>query len=271
MKDSGAGPLADGPALLGPDGPPVFEFLNAEGTAPVLLICDHASPAIPAALGTLGLAADLLKEHIAWDIGAGAVTRRLAARLDAPALLAGYSRLVVDCNRHPAEPASVPEVSDGVVIPGNRGLSDRDRAERVETFFRPYHDAVTNALAGLWRRGTAPALVSVHSFTPSMDGEERPWDIGLLWNRDARLAAPLIERLGAWGNLCVGDNKPYSGLEVAYSIDLHGGAAGLPNCVVEIRQDHVSTAEGAERWAGILGDVLEGLVGRESLHRVEHF
>ena len=158
MNDADAGFLADGPALLGPDEPPVFEFLNPEGAAPVLLICDHASPAIPAALGTLGVATDLLKEHIAWDIGAGAVTRRLAARLDAPALLAGYSRLVVDCNRRPGDPASVPEVSDGIVIPGNRGLSDRERAERVETFFRPYHGAVTNALAGLWRRGTAPAL-----------------------------------------------------------------------------------------------------------------
>ncbi len=271
MHDTGAGPLADGPPFLGPDEPPVYEFLNPEGAAPVLLICDHASPTIPAALGNLGLAADVLSGHIAWDIGAGAVTRRLAARLDAPALLAGYSRLVVDCNRQPGDPESVPEVSDGVAIPGNRGLRERERAGRVETFFRPYHDAVSNALARLWRRGTAPALISVHSFTPSIDGADRTWDVGVLWNRDARLAAPLIERLGAWGDLCVGDNKPYSGLEVAYSIDLHGGAAGLPNCVVEIRQDHVRTAEGAERWAGILGDVLDGLLGREAMHRVEHF
>ncbi len=271
MKDAGAGPFSERPALLGPDEPPVYEFLNAQGAAPALLICDHASGAVPAALGDLGLAEDLLRDHIAWDIGAGAVTRRLAARLDAPALLAGYSRLVVDCNRQPGDPESIPEASDGVAIPGNRGLSERERAERVETFFRPYHDAVTTALARLWRKGTAPALISVHSFTPFVDGEERPWDVGVLWNRDARLAVPLIERLGADGNLCVGDNKPYSGREVAYSINLHGGAAGLPNCVVEIRQDHLRTTEGVERWAGILGDALDGLLGREAVHRVEHF
>jgi predicted N-formylglutamate amidohydrolase len=271
MHDTESGPLSDRPVLLGADEPPVYELLNPEGAAPALLICDHANRAVPAALGDLGLAADLLRDHIAWDIGAGAVTRRLAARLDTPALMAGYSRLVVDCNRQPGDLESVPEVSDGVTIPGNRGLSERERRARVETFFRPYHDAVTNALARLRRRGTVPALISVHSFTPSMHGEDRPWDIGVLWNRDGRLAVPLIEMLGAGGNLRVGDNKPYSGLEVAYSINLHGGAAGLANCVVEIRHDHVETAEGAERWAGILCDALETILGQDDVHRVEHF
>ena len=257
--------------LIGPGDPPPFEVLNPDGAASVLLICDHASPAIPAALGDLGLDAGALGRHVAFDIGAADVTRSLSRRLDAPAVLAGYSRLLIDMNRQPGDPESVLGASDGTPVPGNRDLSEKDEAGRAETFFRPYHRAIADVMAHLWRRGPAPAVFSVHSFTPSLNGEDRQWDVGVLWNRDPRLALPLIEKLRRSDPLRVGDNEPYSGRQKAYTIDLHAGAAGLPNCAVEIRQDHLETPQGADHWAEILGDALEDILTMESVHWVEHF
>ncbi len=256
---------------IGADDPPAHELYNPTGKVPLLLICDHASRAIPSAMGSLGLDPALLDRHIAYDIGAANVTRRLAERLDAPAVLAGYSRLLIDCNRQPGDPQSIPETSGGAAVPGNRGLGEEAQAQRMEAFFWPYHHAVINALAHLWRAGKPPALFSVHSFTPTLDGEDRYWDIGVLWNRDPRMALPLIEKLGARGVPRVGDNEPYSGKEAAYSIDLHAGAAGLANCAVEIRQDHLETDLGAERWAAMLAVALSEILALDGLHRVEHF
>lgn len=269
-SDSPAPPPAPSSVLAGGD-PPVFEVLNPDGSAPLLLICDHASRTIPAALGTLGVEERHLSRHVAWDIGAAAVARRLSQRLDAAAVLAGYSRLVIDLNRPPGHPESIPPFSDDVRIPDNQGLSEAAEAERVETFFWPYHHAVSNTLAHLWRRGTPPLLFSVHSFTPSLKGKERRWHIGVLWNRDPRLARPLITALRARDHLHVGDNEPYSGADLAYSIDRHAGAAGLPNCAVEIRQDLVEDEAGIESWVERLGDALERIVASEDIFRVEHF
>ncbi|MDP6786254.1 MAG: N-formylglutamate amidohydrolase [Rhodospirillales bacterium] len=257
--------------LIGPGDPPPFEVLNPDGASSVLLICDHASPTIPASLNDLGLDGEALGRHVAFDIGAADVTRLLSRRLDAPAVLAGYSRLLIDMNRQPGDPETILEVSDGTPVPGNRGLSEDDEAGRAEAFFWPYHRAITSVMAHLWRRGPAPALFSVHSFTPSLDGEDRQWDVGVLWNRDPRLALPLIEKLRRRDHLRVGDNQPYSGREKAYTIDLHAGAAGLPNCAVEIRQDHLETAPGAAHWAEIMGDALEEILTMETVHWVEHF
>ncbi len=258
--------------LVAPDEPPLYEFLNPGGKAPVLVICDHASQIIPRSMGTLGLDPADLDDHIAWDIGAAAVARRLSAHLDAPALLAGYSRLVIDCNRQPGAPESIPAVSDGVEVPGNRDLGEAEHSARRETFFWPYHQAVTNTLARLWHRGPVPALISVHSFTPRMDGgEDRPWDIGVLWNRDPRLAVPLIDHLRRNDDILVGDNEPYSGLKVAYSIDIHGGAGGLPNVAVEIRQDNVFDEAGQVWWADALGESFADILAMDNLHRVNRF
>lgn len=264
-------PASSLPSLLGPGDPPAVEQINLEGGACILLICDHASRRIPRALGTLGVDEACLERHIAWDIGAAEVTRRLAQRLDAGALLAGYSRLLIDCNRQPGHPQSVPEVTDGVRIPGNVGLAEPLQEQRVETFFRPYHNAITATLAHLWRRGPAPALFSVHSFTPSLNGVARPWDVGVLWNRDPRLALPLLANLRSHGGLCVGDNEPYSGREIAYSLDRHAGAAGLANCAVEIRQDHLESAAGIERWSALLAEALRPILSLEGLHQVVHY
>ena len=256
--------------LIGPGDPPVFEALNPDGGASVVLVSDHASRAVPAALDGLGLDDGHLESHIAYDIGTAGVTRLLAAQLDAPAVLAGYSRLVIDVNRPPGHPQSIPEASDGTEIPGNRGLGEEAQKQRVEMLFEPYHDAIDESLAHLWRRGKPPALFSIHSFTPDYGDEDRPWDVGVLWNRDPRIARQLIERLGARG-LNVGDNLPYSGFELAYTINLHGAAAGLANCVVEINQNQVSDGEGIERWAGILAGVMAEILQRDGIHEVRAF
>lgn len=271
MNDvSGIAP-SPSPSLIGADDPPAYEFFNPHGTTPLLLICDHANPAIPGALGNLGLSAELLDRHIAYDIGAANVARALSRRLNAPAMLSGYSRLLIDCNRAPGDPGSIPPNSDDVAIPGNRELDEAGQMRRIETFFWPYHHAITNAMAHLWRLGRPPALFSIHSFTPTLDDEDRYWDIGVLWNRDSRMARPLIDLLRAPGDILVGDNEPYSGLDIAYSLDLHAGAAGLPNCAVEIRQDHLETAEGARHWADVLGDAFERVLAIDGLHRVENY
>jgi len=260
----------DGAALLGAGDPPAFEIVNAEAATPVLLVCDHAGRAVPAQLGRLGLDADQFDRHIAYDIGAAAVTRRLAAALDAPAVLAGYSRLVIDVNRPPGHPESIPEISDGTAIPGNRNLGDAARRRRVTTLFEPYHDAIHEAIAGLRRLGRAPALLSVHSFTPRLGATARPWDVGVLWNRDPRLAQPLMEKLAA-RRLRVGDNLPYSGRGLAYTINRHGAAAGLANVVVEINQDQVADRPGIERWAAILAEAMGEILRMPGLHRVRRY
>ncbi|MFQ5765213.1 MAG: N-formylglutamate amidohydrolase [Rhodospirillales bacterium] len=257
-------------SLVGPGDPPVFEILNPEGRMPLQLVCDHASRRVPAGLGDLGLSAEHFARHIAYDIGAAEVTRRLSAALDAPAVVAGYSRLVIDLNRPPGHPESIPEISDATEIPGNHGLSEAQQRERVEALFAPYHDAVNDSLAHLWRRGKPPVLFSVHSFTAHYGDDERPWDVGVLWNRDSRLARPLIEKLSSQG-FSVGDNLPYSGIELAYTIDLHGGAAGLANCVVEINQDHVLDDDGVRRWAAILAEAVGDILRRHDLHHVQQY
>jgi len=258
--------------LLGRDDPPPFTLVNPDGEASSVLVCDHASNAIPAGLDRLGLGPAALSQHIAWDIGAADVTRLLAERLDAPAVLAGYSRLVIDCNRSPGDPTSIAEVSDGTAIPGNRNLDDVAAEARLNEVFWPYHHAITQMLAHRWRhgRGRAPALIAVHSFTPVMNHCRRPWQLGVLWNRDARLAVPLLARFQADSGLCVGDNQPYSGREVGFTMDTHGGAAGLPHVEIEIRQDLLADQAGCAHWAAVVGDALSEVLRDETLYRVEH-
>jgi len=267
-------PTGDKAALqtrIGPDDPPPFEMFNAEAKAPILIVCDHASRAIPAAMNNLGLDENALGRHIAYDIGAAALTRLLAERLDAPAVLAGYSRLLLDCNRQPGDPQSIVEASDGTVIPGNRDLTLAEREARAQCFHWPYHHAIDKAFARLRLIGPEPLLFSVHTFTPSLGGKDRFWDLGVLWNRDPRIAVPLIDLLRQHEGLHVGDNEPYSGQEIAYTINLHAGAAGLANAAVEIRQNHCETREELMRWADILGDALERILEMDNLHKIELF
>lgn len=259
-------------SLIGPDDRPPVETVNAEGHAPALIICDHAASDVPRALGCLGVPDCELLRHIGWDIGAAAVSRALARRLDAPAVLAGYSRLVIDLNRQPGDPTSIPLVSDGTAIPGNAGLSDAAAEERVAAIFWPYHHTVTEWLGRQWRHaGMAPALIAVHSFTPVMAGQARPWHVGVLWNHDPRMAVPCLRALRRIEDLVVGDNEPYSGRDIGYTVARHAEAAGLPHVAFEIRQDLIADEDGVERWAGLLAEVLSAMIGDPTLHRAEMF
>ena len=262
-------PLLD-PPLLDTREPPAVEVFHEAGRAPVLLVVDHASNRFPARLGTLGVEGPDLERHIAWDIGAAEVARRLALRLDAPAVLAGYSRLVIDPNRPLDSPTLIPEVSDGTRIPGNEGLGEAERRARVAALHTPYHARIAALLAGFRERGIVPALLSVHSCTPVMAGFHRPWHVGVLWNRDPRIAVPLMEMLAAMDGVCVGDNEPYSARTGhGHTIETHATPAGLPTVMLEVRQDLIGTAEGAARWADLLAGPFERILADPALYRAE--
>ena len=253
--------------LIGPGEPGPFRVVNPHGRARLLLVCDHASNRIPAPLQNLGLDELALGRHIACDIGAGEVTERLSAQLDAPAVLASYSRLVVDCNRGLNDPTSILAVSDGEFIPGNQGLDEAQKAERARQFFHPYHDAINRRLESFARRGIVPAFVAIHSFTPIFKNVRRPWQIGVLWDTDPRIPVPLMHALRAQG-ITVGDNEPYSGKAPAdHTVDHHAEGGGLPHVSIEIRQDLVDHADGVARWARILGDTLAQILDDERLYR----
>lgn len=258
----------DAGGLLGPDDPAPYTVIEARGRPSAVLLCDHASNAIPAALGDLGLDREVRQRHIAWDIGAAEVTRHLAAMLSAPAVLSGYSRLVVDCNRAPDDPTSMRQISDGVIVPGNRSLDTADRARRAASCFYPYHRKVAETIERLASQGIVPAVISVHSCTPSMRGVHRPWHVGVLSGRDRRMSDLLIAELSHDPDLCVGDNKPYSGLDPhGYTIETHALPAGRPNVLLEIRQDLVATSEGAREWAGRVGRALAAVLGHPDIRR----
>ena len=255
--------------LIGRDDPPPFAVLNEHGGAPALLVCDHASRAFPRALNRLGLPELPSWQHIAWDIGAAELTRGLSNALDAPAVLAGYSRLVVDCNRQPEDPEAFRRLSDGWEIPGNVGLTELDRRLRLASFFDPYHDCIAAMLGGFRTRGLVPAFVSVHTFTPVLGDQQRPWHIGILWDKDERMSRPMLEGLRRVEGLCVGDNEPYSGRHPSdFTIDHHAEVDGLPHLCIEVRQDQLESPAGVERWVRILARLIGGLLGDPQLHTV---
>lgn len=260
------------PPLLDADESPAVEWVAATGTLPLVLVCDHASRRLPRALGNLGVIESELRRHIAWDIGAADVARCLARRFGAGLVLTGYSRLVVDCNRYLDDPGAFPEISDDVTIRANQNLSDAARRQRIDTLFHPYHEAISALLSGFSRQGIVPALVSIHSFTPVFKGFERPWHVGVLWDRDPRIAVPLMRRLGDRGDMAVGDNLPYSAREPrGYTIREHAAIRGWPHVAVEIRQDLIDTGEGAAHWAQLVATALAPVLDDPTLFRVERY
>jgi predicted N-formylglutamate amidohydrolase len=239
------------------DEPLAFELVNPNGRSRAILTCDHASPRIPRRLGNLGLtAADRLR-HVAWDIGTAELARRLARILDAPLVLSGYSRLVVDCNR-PLEVASAfCTRSEDVDVPGNLTLSDAEKAARAEAFYWPYQDAVHALVDSRMDGERRPVMVSIHSFTPTWHGRPRPWHVGVHYRLDRRLAALMLEGLRADGTLTVGENEPYPvALDEDYTIPVHAERRGLPYVLFEIRQDLLSALPGIDAWAERLGSLL---------------
>ncbi len=257
--------------LIGRDDPPPFVVLHEHGEAPALVVCDHASRAFPKAMARLGLPMLQTWEHIAWDIGAGELARGISNALDAPAVLAGYSRLIVDCNRHPDDPEAFRQVSDGWEIPGNRALGEFERRVRLACFFDPYHEVIAAMLGGFRARDVVPYFISVHTFTPQMGGEQRPWHVGVLWDKDPESAARLLAGLRGIEGLEVGDNQPYSGKHPSdFTVEQHAESAGLPHLCIEVRQDQLESPAGVERWVRILSRLIRDIVQDPALRRLRH-
>lgn len=232
-----------------------FRFLRGR-RRDLLLLCDHASNAIPAEFGELGLDAADRRRHVAWDIGAAAVTEALAALLDAPAFLGGVSRLVADLNRHPDAPDLVLDVSEATPVPGNAGIGELERGRRLIRWHVPYHHAIDRYLTTQLREGERPALLAIHSFTPVYHGRARPWPVGLLWQQRSPWLDALFEALRAEGGP-VGDNQPYDGsVLMGHTLERHGKARGLRHLLVELRQDEVADASGQQAWARRLAAAL---------------
>lgn len=250
-----------------------YELINPEGDSGFLVVCDHASNALPPDYGTLGLAAAEFERHIAYDIGAAGVSRLIAETLDCPAVLARWSRLLIDLNRGPDDPTLVMKLSDGAIVPGNRDVDpfqDRDEFERrLALFYRPYHKTIEAALA---RAGdTVPAIVSIHSFTPHWRGRARPWQVGILWDRDDRLPNEMLRLLRLEPGLVVGDNEPYSGRLKGDCLYQHGTVKGLPHVLIEIRQDLIADIAGQREWAARIEEMLRVAAKLPGLRDVRHY
>ena len=238
--------------LLQPDEPTPVYTLNPGGRSPFLILCDHAGRRIPRALGDLGVAAAEMERHIAYDIGAAAVSALLGAALDAPVIGQVYSRLVIDCNRRPGNATSIPPISDGTAIPGNEGLTEADIGARIREIFDPYHTAIDLEL----KRRTTTCTIAMHSFTPVYGGVARPWQAGVLHDRDPEFSLAVGDQLRATG-LLVGDNEPYQmSDEGDYTVPVHIGSRRLPYVELEIRQDLIADDAGQRHWAALLAEVL---------------
>jgi len=222
------------------------------GAGPLLLLCDHASNALPP--GGLGLDPALLSTHIAFDIGAAVVTRALAAAWGAPAILGTWSRLLIDLNRGADDPTLVMKLSDGSAIPGNRDADEAEVARRIAAYHAPYHAAITRTLDGM---GDQAVILSLHSFTPHWKKVPRKWDVGVLYDEDARFAAPLMHRLAQAGFI-VGDNEPYTGALEGDTLNRHGTKRGLPHVLLEMRQDLIGDPAQAQDFAMRLKPILDG-------------
>jgi predicted N-formylglutamate amidohydrolase len=242
-----------------------FVILPGRADAGLVLICDHADNAFPPGYGTLGLPSDQLQRHIAYDIGAAAVTRIIADALGLPAVMTRFSRLLIDPNRGADDPTLIMRLSDGAIVPGNRHLDEEERQKRIDRYYTPYHRAIDRVIDACMEAGTPPALFSIHSFTESWKGVPRPWHAGILWDRDQRLARPLIEQLEAEGTLIVGDNQPYSGALEGDCMWQHGTMRGLAHAIIEIRQDLIRDTAGQRAWAQRLIGIIEKLRGRADL------
>ena len=246
-------------ALPGTPEPDPVSLVNAHGGSPFLLTGDHAGNRIPARLGTLGVAAADRVRHIAWDVGVAALGEGLSRLLDAAFVAQRYSRLVIDCNRDPASPEAIPLVSDGTPIAGNAAPTPHERTARLAAIHEPYHAAVAGEIAARRARGQPTILIALHSFTPSLGGVERPWEVGVLhWRGETRFAQRLLAELRRQPHLTVGDNQPYRMDATDYSIPRHAFASGLDYAEIEVRQDLIGELAGQARWSQLLGQCLAG-------------
>ena len=238
--------------LLADDEGPAAALSNPHGRSPIVLVCEHASNFIPAALDGLGLDDAGKMYHTAWDIGALELARRLSEALDAPLVASRVSRLVYDCNRLPGDAGAVPEKSELIEVPGNRGLGPSEHAARTRDIYLPFRELLARTIEG---RALPMSIVTIHSFTPVYLGQSRPWHIGLLYNRDARLAAILKQLMAEDPALCIGDNQPYAVADESdYGIPVHGEQRGIPHIEIEMRHDLIETVADQRAWAERFAD-----------------
>jgi len=236
----------------------------------ILILCDHAENTIPEPFANLGLRSEDLNRHIAYDLGAAPVAERLAKLLSAPALISCFSRLLIDPNRGLDDPTLIMQISDGLVVPGNAGLDEAAIAARVARYYTPYHQAIERAIDAGIAAGKPPVVVSVHSFTQAWKGVPRPWSVGVLWDKDPRLALPLLEGLRTIPGILVGDNAPYTGQLKGDTLYRHGTRRGLAHALIEVRQDLILGPEGQAEWATRLAEVLRKVVRLGGpLHAIE--
>ncbi|WP_428101694.1 N-formylglutamate amidohydrolase [Candidatus Rariloculus sp.] len=254
-------------SILADDEPPAYELIEGSGPRPIIIVCDHAANRVPRSLDMLGLADHHLHDHIGWDIGAAGVARRLAQWFDADAVLAVYSRLVVDLNRSLHDAGAFAAISDGILVPGNVGLSIEAKAARARELYHPYHRTIRKLIDAGTSAEHSPIFIGIHSFTPRASGIERPWHIGVLWDKDPRLPLPLMRGLRTASDIVVADNEPYSGRHPAdFTIDHHAELLGLAHAGIEIRQDLIRDEIGQERWAARLADALRPVLEHEAFY-----
>ncbi len=252
--------------------PPAFELLSGDASLGMLLIADHAHRRLPPSYGSLGLPDAEFERHIAYDIGIEGLTRFLQAQLGVPAVMAGFSRLLIDPNRGEDDPTLIRQIYDGAVVPGNYPLTDAERGARIAQFHRPYHAAVASLIAEVETASSLPPVViSLHSFTPVMQGRMRPWQVGILWDSDPRAPDALMDMLREDATLTVGDNEPYDGALKGDTLYRHCTVPGLANVLIEVRQDLIGDDEGVRAWGSRLAPMLDALNARPDMHERRQF
>lgn len=257
MQDRPVVAVSPSDPILAVDEPPPVAILRPAAPSPFLLLGDHAGNRIPRSLGELGLDGGELTRHIAWDIGIAALGRALSDRLDATFIRQLYSRLVIDCNRRPGAPDSIPPVSDGTAIAANAGLDPAAASARVAAIHAPYQAAIANEIERRAAAGRETFLISLHSFTPSMKSIDRPWHVGILHDAgDNRFARAMLAAFRADRALTVGDNQPYAMDIIDYTIPAHAYPARLPYAEIEIRQDLLGSEAGVATWCDRVEDAL---------------
>ena len=249
-----------------------FEAIDGDASKGLVLLADHATNRLPQRYGRLGLPPGAFERHIAYDIGIEGLTRGLARRLGAPAVMSRFSRLLIDPNRGEDDPTLVMKISDGAIVPGNHPITEEEWNHRLDTFHRPYHGAVAEmngrvAAAG----GRAPLVISLHSFTPAWKGQPRPWEITVLWDNDPRAVRPLLDALAGIEGVTVGDNEPYDGALRGDTMFRHCMTSGIPHALIEVRQNEIGDDAGIERWADRLAPILDRLNADRALHIYETF
>jgi len=272
MLDSDGG---DPLALASPLVTDSFEVIPGRCDAGLLLVCDHATNAIPEDYANLGLPAAQLARHIAYDIGAAAVTRHVARILGVPAICTRFSRLLIDPNRGLDDPTLIMRIADGAVVPGNRRLEPADRERRIRHYYEPYHQQVDELIEQCTSVGVPPVLLSIHSFTDNWKGEPRPWHAAILWDRDYRFSVPLLNALREDTGLVVGENEPYDGKLAGDSMWQHGTRRGLAHTILEVRQDLIAGPEGELEWGERIAAATKRIFARadvwDATHTVQYF